>query len=111
MMVLRSFPLSFCYTASLFSSIINLVKSHRKPFSSMLVFVFHRAQGWQKFAKTAELLMTQMFKVQSVRSGPQLTFVPSTWQSSLCCQADLDWKTQGGESDMSQTLSAMAMMS
>lgn len=55
--------------------------------------------------------MTQMFKVQSVRSGPQLTFVPSTWQSSLCCQADLDWKTQGGESDMSQTLSAMAMMS
>ncbi len=64
--------------------------------------------------------MTQMFKVQSVcckrlfctlRSAPQLTFVPSTWQSSLCSQVDLAWKTQGGESDMSQTWSAMAMIS
>ena len=86
----------------------------------MLVFVFHRAPGLAKVCQNSWVVNES--NVQSsisfcsrlfctLRCGPQLTFVPSTWQSSLCCQADLDWKTQGGDSDMSQTLSAMAMIS
>ena len=38
-----------------FIFLYHLVKSHRKPFSSMLVFVFRKRHSWHKFAKTAEL--------------------------------------------------------
>ena len=52
-MVLRFFSLAILFYGLFFSSIIYLVKSHRKPFSSMLVFVFHRAPGLAKVCQNS----------------------------------------------------------
>lgn len=54
MMVLRSFPLSFCDTVSLFLSIIYLVKVIVNPSARCWSLSFTGRQGWQKFVKTAE---------------------------------------------------------